>query len=149
LNIHWFFDKLGMTGTRAQLYNGFLLLFSFFACRLVYGTYESFQVFKDVWAATDAHPHLTSAASGSGLARAATLRFATKDSTVPQWLALSYLASNITLNTLNFYWFIMMIKAVRKRFVPVEASEIRDDKTKVVIASGAQPMPSKLRNRTA
>ncbi len=26
LNIHWFFDKLGMTGTKAQLYNGLLLL---------------------------------------------------------------------------------------------------------------------------
>ncbi|CCE28339.1 uncharacterized protein CPUR_01814 [Claviceps purpurea 20.1] len=43
LNIHWFMDKLDMTGSQAQLYNGFLLLFTFFSCRLVYGTYQSVQ----------------------------------------------------------------------------------------------------------
>lgn len=38
----------------------------------------------------------------------------------PLWLALTYLGSNIVLNTLNFYWFGKMIEAVRKRFVPQE-----------------------------
>jgi hypothetical protein len=37
---------------------------------------------------------------------------------VPLWLALTYLGSNVVLNTLNFYWFGKMIDAVRKRFQP-------------------------------
>ena len=35
LNIHSFFDKLGLTGIRAQLYNGLALLVVFFCCQLV------------------------------------------------------------------------------------------------------------------
>jgi hypothetical protein len=35
---------------------------------------------------------------------------------VPFWLALVYLACNLVLNTLNFYWFGKMIETVRKRF---------------------------------
>ena len=35
LNIHWFCDKLNLTGSKIQLYNGFLLLGTFFLCRLV------------------------------------------------------------------------------------------------------------------
>ena len=34
-------DKLGMTGSTAQLVNGIMLLTSFFGCRLIYGTYSS------------------------------------------------------------------------------------------------------------
>lgn len=45
------------------------------------------------------------------------------DEVVPVWLAFTYLGSNIVLNTLNFYWFNQMIKAVRKRFVPKEKKE--------------------------
>ncbi|KAI9811746.1 MAG: hypothetical protein M1827_005291 [Pycnora praestabilis] len=51
LNFHWFFDKLNMTGSRAQLYNGLILLATFFSCRLVWGTYQSVRVYQDVWAA--------------------------------------------------------------------------------------------------
>lgn len=35
---------------------------------------------------------------------------------VPVWLASVYLASNIVLNSLNFYWFGKMIETIRKRF---------------------------------
>lgn len=109
LNIHWFFDKVNMTGSSAQLYNGILLLFTFFSARLIYGTYQSFCVFSDMWAAVNAHPTKT-------FSQSLVMQYATPESTVPTWLAVSYLASNITLNTLNFYWFIMMIRAVLKRF---------------------------------
>jgi hypothetical protein len=40
------------------------------------------------------------------------------DETVPLWLAGTYLAANITLNCLNFYWFGKMIETIRKRFDP-------------------------------
>ncbi|KAF9869820.1 TLC domain-containing protein [Colletotrichum karsti] len=124
LNIHWFFDKLGMTGSRAQLYNGLMLLFSFFSARLVYGTYQSYRVFSDIFAAIDANPVLpVNPDTGAVLVPTGVMRFATPTSTVPTWLALTYLISNITLNGLNFYWFVMMIRAVRKRFQPVQSSE--------------------------
>ncbi|RSL70519.1 hypothetical protein CEP54_001663 [Fusarium duplospermum] len=119
LNVHWFMDKVGMTGTRAQLYNGLMLLFTFFSARLVYGTYMSFSVFQDVWAGINTHPNVEALATQ-------TMTFAHEDSTVPVWLGAAYLASNITLNSLNFYWFFMMIRAVRKRFEPSSDSQ---DKT--------------------
>lgn len=112
LNVHWFMDKVDMTGSRAQLYNGMMLLATFFSCRLVYGTYSSFRVFHDIWSSINANP------SPSKLEFSSTMVFATKESTVPLWLGATYLLSNLTLNSLNFYWFFMMIKAVRKRFEP-------------------------------
>jgi TLC domain len=38
LNIHWFLDKLNVTGSRLQLYNGIALVVTFFACRVVWET---------------------------------------------------------------------------------------------------------------
>lgn len=108
-------DKMRMTGSRAQLYNGLLLLFTFFSCRLIYGTYQSFRVFRDIMFAIDANPH-------SDKLLSPVMVFATEKSTVPLWLGAVYLASNLTLNSLNFYWFFMMIKAVRKRFVAPKGS---------------------------
>jgi hypothetical protein len=120
-----------MTGSSAQLYNGILLLFSFFSCRLVYGTFQSFCVFKDMLAAINAHPTKTFSLSP-------VMEFATQESSVPTWLAVSYVMSNITLNTLNLYWFVMMIRAVLKRFKPNEqhtnATEVEVDLS--LIASG-------------
>lgn len=100
-----------MTGSRLQLYNGCVLLLSFFSCRLIYGTYSSICMVRDVYAAINFHP--TNATRGSVV-----MAFATNGSTVQPWLAASYFASNFTLNSLNFYWFFMMVHAVRKRFRP-------------------------------
>ncbi|KAI5462932.1 TLC domain-containing protein [Mariannaea sp. PMI_226] len=121
LNVHWFMDKLGMTGTRAQLYNGIALLFTFFSARLIYGTYSSVQVFRDIWFAINAHP------SPAKLELSSTMAFANKDTTVPLWLGAAYLIANLTLNSLNFYWFFMMIRAVRKRFEPSKANGKNSD----------------------
>lgn len=127
-------DKVDMTGSKAQLYNGFLLLFSFFSCRLVYGTYQSVMVFRDIWGAINGHP------AASSLHPVA-MQFATEVSTVPLWLGAVYLASNLTLNGLNFYWFIMMIKAVRKRFEPSKQphTEAKVDVSSVASAVSSGP----------
>jgi len=113
-----------MTGSRAQLYNGILLLVTFFGCRLVWGTYQSIRVYQDVWAALHtpgtlvaSNPGLTSATEKSVDAGAEMMRFA-GDRTVPIWLACTFLGSNVVLNTLNFYWFGKMIETVKKRFQP-------------------------------
>lgn len=101
-----------MTGSRLQWYNGILLLFSFFSCRLVWGTYQSVRVYQDVWAGL----HYEDGMQGlKPEQNPAVMRFATGDQ-VPVWLAVVYLGSNVVLNTLNFYWFGKMIETVRSRF---------------------------------
>lgn len=132
-------DKTNMTGTSAQLYNGIMLLFSFFSCRLVYGTYQSFLVLLDIWAAIDFHPSLEKRDSP-------VMVFATESSTVPFWLGLALLASNLTLNSLNCYWFFMMVRAVRKRFEPakppkVPITEVEVDLSTVASGLAAKPVP--------
>ncbi|KAL9627469.1 MAG: hypothetical protein Q9164_007600, partial [Protoblastenia rupestris] len=121
LNFHWFFDKLHMTGSKPQWYNGILLLASFFCCRLLWGTYQSIRVYQDVWAGLH-YDASTRIAKGVGdgvfepLGEAdEVMRYAGKYP-LPGWLASIYLASNIMLNTLNFYWFGKMIETVRSRF---------------------------------
>ncbi|KAI4092072.1 MAG: hypothetical protein LQ344_003727 [Seirophora lacunosa] len=141
LNFHWFFDKLQMTGSRAQWYNGILLLASFFCCRLLWGTYQSLRVYQDCWAAlhvqntTTLPSFITPAASTSNLPahnnnptgipemmqqatdNAGIMRFHPEpQDNIPTWLALTYLGSNVVLNTLNFYWFGKMMETVKKRF---------------------------------
>lgn len=135
-------DKLDMTGSRAQLYNGFLLLFTFFSCRLVYGTYQSVRVFGDIWAAIDNNPSVSSLNS-------AAMDFASEVSTVPLWLGAIYLASNLTLNGLNFYWFVMMIKAVRKRFEPEKQPQFRTQVHSSSLASAVSGTGNQVYRRKA
>ncbi|MCJ1234322.1 hypothetical protein MMC14_002281 [Varicellaria rhodocarpa] len=130
LNFHWFFDKVDMTGSRAQLYNGLFLLATFFSCRLLWGTYQSVRVYQDVWAAIQTPGTLTAVAKNATMAatersvnaNSEVMRFA-GEKTVPVWLAVTYLGSNIVLNTLNFYWFGKMIETVKKRFQPTKEKE--------------------------
>ena len=155
LNIHWFLDKVNMTGSRAQWYNGMLLLSVFFCCRLVWGTWQSIMVYKDMWYALQ--QTWSSSAGSSPLqvpmnvnahvfhptrdgsmcidetcarANAEISRF--KDFTaggVPTWLVLTYVASNLILNFLNYFWFGKMVETVLKRFrgppaaLPAQLSE--------------------------
>ena len=150
LNFHWFFDKLGLTGSRRQLYNGLLLLFTFFSCRLVWGTYQSIRVYQDVWravnhtpAAAGIHFDVMNATSPAAMDAAAgksampihddIMRFAGEEY-VPLWLGITYLFSNLVLNTLNFYWFGKMIEAIRKRFAPQK--DKRKEKTIAMKTTG-------------
>ena len=94
LNIHWFLDKLDLTGSQLQWYNGIALITSFGASRLVWGTYQSMLMYQDVWRAIQTPNELP----------------------VPTWLALAYLGSNTVLGVLNFYWFGKMINTVKSRF---------------------------------
>ncbi|KAG9188981.1 hypothetical protein G6011_05849 [Alternaria panax] len=128
LNIHWFCDKLNMTGTTLQLVNGIVLLCTFFSCRIVWGSYQSIRVFTDVYHAYTAgavarsgDPHVGKLSDNITLSNAAfkhdILRFA-DGQTVPLWLISAYLASNFILNGLNWFWFGKMIETLRKRFDP-------------------------------
>lgn len=140
LNIHWFLDKVNMTGSRAQWYNGMALLFTFFACRLVWGTWQSLVVYGDMWNALQqtwnantsplSKPVNVNAAvfyparDGSmcideSCARANAEITKFKDFTaagVPTWLVVTYVGSNMILNFLNYFWFSKMVETVLKRF---------------------------------
>lgn len=113
LNIHWFFDKLGMTGSKAQLYNGLALLGVFFSARLVWGAYSSYNIYKDVWQAL----HFTDAMKTS--TNEEMMRFGL-DRSLPIWLVVLYMGGHVTLQALNVWWFGKMIAAVKKRFVKAD-----------------------------
>ena len=92
-----------MTGSTAQLLNGIALITSFGGSRLLWGTYQSVRMYRDIWAAFK---------TPGGLP-------------VPPWLAIAYVVSNTTLSVLNFYWFGKMIQALKKRF---DKAEVQDEK---------------------
>ncbi|KAL8712600.1 MAG: hypothetical protein Q9220_003131 [cf. Caloplaca sp. 1 TL-2023] len=157
LNFHWFFDKLHMTGSPAQWYNGIALLGSFFCCRLIWGTYQSLRVYQDCWAALHisniTHPLFSSSTSATTSSSSLLPHNVTSPTgipalssysndevvnplmhyypapltNIPLWLALTYLGSNMCLNTLNFYWFGKMIETVKSRFRTPKTQEKRED----------------------
>lgn len=157
LNFHWFFDKLGMTGSTAQLVNGVALIGSFFASRLVYGVYQSYCVFSDIFAAIAYQKTPAGAIWLEGVARetaagilgavgkkdvAQVWSFTKAGSTVPVWFAGVYLASNVVLTCLNIYWFSKMIDTVRKRFPPPFGTK-REEKREIAMGRGVDGDGSK------
>jgi hypothetical protein len=140
LNIHWFCDKLNMTGGKLQWYNGMILLAVFFGCRLIWGTYQSLRVYQDVWHTMHLNlqmgpvlreiPESTHSSifvprdgqlclgkESCIVAQSEVMKFTgAQTQATPFWIALVYLGCNLVLNTLNFFWFGKMIETVRKRF---------------------------------
>lgn len=142
LNIHWFFDKLGMTGTKAQLYNGIVLLFTFFTARLVWGVGQSAFVWYDMYRALFSAPNtefMSVTPTNEQLPGTEdVMAYAKEAGPLPFWLVAIYLTSNITLNILNVYWFNKMIKAVRKRFQPAKEEKKKEpQKEKITLPAGA------------
>jgi hypothetical protein len=149
-----------LTGSKLQLYNGIALIFTFGSCRLVWGTYNSFLVAKDMWAALNNTP-LTAATIAPALVEnttfpaqyTETMQYVDTTTTLPLWVTAVYLGSNLTLNSLNFYWFFKMIEAVRKRFDPkdqVKEKEAAADSTvdeDRAITTGADGVPGELKSR--
>lgn len=113
-----------MTGSKPQLYNGIALLVTFFSCRLVWGTWQSAVVYADMWRGLRGPPSPATLAAAfadpatSADPHANPMAFARDAAAVPLWLTALYLASNVVLNALNWFWFVKMVAAVRKRFEP-------------------------------
>lgn len=123
-----------MTGSKPQLYNGIALLVVFFCCRLVWGTYQSAVVYVDMWKAVQRGPdagYIAAAFEKASGVDKNLMHFAKDAGPVPVWLAVTYVASNLTLNTLNWYWYFKMISAVKKRFEPAK-------KEKAAVPAGAK-----------
>ncbi|KIJ69071.1 hypothetical protein HYDPIDRAFT_80212 [Hydnomerulius pinastri MD-312] len=89
LDLHWFLDKTGKTGTTLQLVNGVALLGAFFSVRLIWGGKMSYDFFITL---NGVYEHL------------------------PLVYIVVYGAANIMLQGLNWFWFTKMISALRKRF---------------------------------
>lgn len=109
LNIHWFLDKLGKTGSKAQLINAFFLLSAYVGARLTFGVYNSFSFFKFVVAPSK--PHFPP---------------------IPGHLKTFYMVGNVILNSLNFFWFRAMVRAVQKRFTVKPDQGDKVDPQKVI-----------------
>jgi hypothetical protein len=103
-----------MTGGTVQLVNGIFLLVSFILCRLVWGSYASFNVSRDCLRALRFNQKglgpITPIVSPNNVMTYAASR------ETPGWLLASYALSNTTLNLLNWYWIRQMIATIRKRF---------------------------------
>ncbi|KAL1599774.1 hypothetical protein SLS60_007578 [Paraconiothyrium brasiliense] len=130
LNIHWFCDKLNLTGSKIQLYNGVALLVTFFGCRIVWGTYQSVLIYSDIYTALTTSPSDPLASTldeGKCISNASSVSpgyiSGCEAGELPLWLVSIYLLGNTALSLLNFYWFSQMVKAVRKRFVAQPGSK--------------------------
>ncbi|KAF9120448.1 hypothetical protein BGW39_011373 [Mortierella sp. 14UC] len=89
LNIHWFMDKTGLTGSIYQKINGIFLLTVFFCVRIVFGFYTSYVCLIEVLKVLDL---------------------------VPMHLRIIYACANIALNSLNVFWFYKMVASLGRRF---------------------------------
>ncbi|MCJ1473825.1 hypothetical protein MMC13_002477 [Lambiella insularis] len=129
LNLHWFLDKVHMTGSRLQLYNGIALVAVFFLCRVAWGSYQSVRIYHDMWKALQ-NPVPKDLGGGNAHSASSVIvlypRFEdtspSEERTLPLWLVFTYLGSNTVLVVLNYYWFGKMIGSVRKRFVNTKIS---------------------------
>ncbi|KAK3626236.1 hypothetical protein LTR56_019907 [Elasticomyces elasticus] len=141
LNIHWFCDKLDLTGSTFQAVNGGLLTTTFFLARICWGNYSSFNTFYDLYTAYHLTPPSSNNPGSSKSSSAPTAHsidyqaiyalppsqqtkafFPPSSNTdqfyLPLWLPLVYLASNLILNALNIWWFYKMVATIRTRFHP-------------------------------
>jgi len=142
LNIHWFCDKLDLTGSTLQLVNGICLLISFAGCRLIYGTYMSVSMWSDVYKAhqlTQSLPHKSPLAISPFALNATTsfdnplealevVQYARATPHIPTLIVGAFALSNATMHILNWYWYGKMISALRKRFDPPLGTRTKDEK---------------------
>ncbi|KAH7910758.1 DUF887-domain-containing protein [Hygrophoropsis aurantiaca] len=89
LNIHWFLDHTGKTGSTLQFVNGTVLLLTFSCVRLLWGGKMSYDFFHTLQDVSDQLPFAYIVIYGGG---------------------------NVILQALNWFWFVKMISALRKRF---------------------------------
>ncbi|KAJ2236274.1 hypothetical protein IWW45_001929 [Coemansia sp. RSA 485] len=89
LNINWWLDKLGMTGSKLQLYNAVTLLFLYLTVRIMFGSYMSYHLFEDLKA--------------RGTQTSAPLYY-------------FYRIANGSILLLSYYWFYLLIVGAMKRF---------------------------------
>lgn len=123
---------MGMTGSKAQLYNGIILIVTFFSARLIWGVWQSAVVWYDMYRGLYTAPNtefMSVTPADEGLPGTEDIMMYAKEAgPLPGWLVAIYLGSNLTLTTLNCIWFSKMIKAIRKRFEPPQETPKEKEK---------------------
>ncbi|RKP10316.1 TLC domain-containing protein [Thamnocephalis sphaerospora] len=99
LNVHWFMDKVGMTGSIWQAINGAFLIGAFFLARIAFGVWTSFEFMSELYRASDRVPAIVIAV---------------------------YAVCNVAMNLLNMYWFRAMVSTVLRRFQKPEVDTSKD-----------------------
>ena len=115
LNLHWFMKQCNMTGTPLQVANGLFLLIVFFGCRLVWGTYLSVNIYKDLFSVYSSPTVPTLEHTLPFIPTNLEITMMHHTNHLPLWLLLVYLGSNTLLIGLNFFWFGLMLKALVKQ----------------------------------
>jgi TLC domain-containing protein len=162
LNIHWFCDKLDLTGSPLQMINGVLLLVSFAGCRLIYGSYISLCMWYDAYQAytlAQSAPHSAPLALSAFALNATTsfenpftalevVKFASLTPNMPLWLVGVFVGSNILMHALNWHWYGKMISALRKRFDPPLGTRTKEERVKeeAEVTSGVDASGRKVQN---
>ena len=124
VHLHWLFDKIDMTGSPAQWYNGVVLITVFFCCRLLLGPYLLWLFVSDLWTAYNHGVWTTHVQFPADLIPTTLVH------TVPLWVAGFMMTGNAVLMFLNFFWFSKMISTIRKRFRPTEGGTKSTSSTK-------------------
>ncbi|KAB8067563.1 hypothetical protein BDV29DRAFT_163226 [Aspergillus leporis] len=113
-----------------------MLLGVFFSCRLVWGTWQSILVYRDMWYALQQTWSLSAPININPAVFAYREQVVAKCADelcvrsneeifkfsgytaegVPGWLVGTYVLANVVLNSLNYYWFSKMVETVLKRF---------------------------------
>ncbi|EIN07165.1 DUF887-domain-containing protein [Punctularia strigosozonata HHB-11173 SS5] len=115
LNINWFLDKTGKTGSTLQLINGLCLLSTFAGARLIYGGIMSYDFFQTLYAVRNE---------------------------LPTAYLIIYGLGNVVLQGLNWFWFTKMIDALRRRMQPVAKGPVAKVAAGVSSASNATNLSS-------
>ncbi|TPX62828.1 hypothetical protein PhCBS80983_g00182 [Powellomyces hirtus] len=107
LNIHWFCDKTGRTGSTLQLVNGIVLIAAFFMARIVFGFINSYDFAVTCMSRMD---------------------------DIPTAYVYVYGIANILLNGLNVFWLSKMITALTSRFSASKRKPVGSSKKAAVAA---------------
>jgi hypothetical protein len=113
-------DKLGKTGSKAQLVNAVFLLSTYVLARLTFGVYNSISFMSFVYFPPKPH-----------------------NPPIPTHIKTLYTVGNLVLNSLNFIWFRAMIRAVQKRFSSSDPKGGKLDAKRV--ATGKQSVEVKVK----
>lgn len=107
LNVNWFASHLpeGTIPFKYQKINGIFLLATFFSVRILWGFYQAFSVLSDLFLGASDYERVH-----------------------PLWVSIGVCVSNLSLDTLNVYWFYKMVRLARRALASGSGSAAKKPK---------------------
>jgi len=124
LDMHRFIEWTGNGGSRIHTINGIILIVVFFLCRPVWGTYQTWWMFHDEWAALKVSssvpfaPGYLLSATGKSTLGQTNVDHAYVPEPTPFWLISLHLTCGFVLLFLNYYWSVLLMRKAARAFVP-------------------------------